>query len=55
MPSAVINEDTGELMEYQKLMKKPKYRNLYRNSYAKEIGRLEQVIPGLVEGKNTIF
>ena len=32
--SAVLNEDTGELMEYIKLMWKPKYGKIYRNSYA---------------------
>ena len=36
-------------------MRKPKYRQLYRNSYAKYIGRLEQGIPDLVEGTNTPF
>ena len=44
-----------ELMEYIKLMKNPKYRSLYRNSYTKEIGRLVQGMPGLVEGTNTMF
>ena len=53
--SAVLDEDTGKLMEYRKLMKKTKYRNLYRNSYEKEIGRLAQGMPGLVEGTNTMF
>ena len=53
--SAVLNKDTGELMEYRKLMQKPKYRQLYCNSYAKEIGRLAQGMTGLVEGSNTTF
>ena len=35
MLSAVLDEDTGELVEYRKLMKNPKYRPLYRDSYAK--------------------
>ena len=35
MISAVLNEDTIKLMEYRKLMWKPKYRQLYRKSYAK--------------------
>ena len=52
---AVLDKETGELMEYRKLMKNPKYRPLYRDSYAKEIGRLAQVMPGLVEGTNTMF
>ena len=42
-------------MEYRQLMKSPKYRNLYKNSYIKELGRLTQVIPDIVKGTNTIF
>ena len=36
-------------------MCKTKYRQLYRKSYAKEIGRLAQGMPGLVDGKKTMF
>ena len=53
--SAVLNKDTGELMEYRKLRKNPKYRNLYRKYYAKEKGQLSQGMPGLVEEINTMF
>ena len=35
MLSDVLVENTGKLMEYRKLMKNPKYRHLYCNSYAK--------------------
>ena len=42
-------------MEYQRLMKKSKYRQLYRNSYAKEIVQLAQGMTGLVEGTKTMF
>ena len=55
MLNAVLDKDTGELMEYRHLMKKPKYRNIYGNSYAKEIGRLAQGMPGQVTGTNTNF
>ena len=55
MLNALLDDDTGELMEYQHHMKKPKYCILYRNSYAKEIGQLSQGIPGQVTGTNTIF
>ena len=55
MSSTVLNEDTGKLMKYIKLIRKPKYRQIYRNSYAKEIGRLAQGMPGLVEVTNTMF
>jgi len=55
MLNAVLDEDTGKLMEYRALMKSPKYSKLYGQSYAKELGRLAQGIPGTVEGTNTIF
>ena len=55
MLSAVLDKEMGELMEYRKLMKNPKYRRLYRDSYAKEIGRLAQGVPGLLERNNTMF
>ena len=35
MLSSVLDKDTGEFMEYRKLMRNPKYRPLYRNSYVK--------------------
>ena len=55
MLSAVLDDGTGELMEYRKLMNKPKYFPLYCDYYAKEIGRLAQGMPGLVEGTSTVF
>ena len=55
MLRTVLDKDTGEFMEYRKLMRKPKYRQLYRNYYSKEIGRLAQGMTGLVEGTNTMF
>jgi len=55
MLNAVLDEDTGELMEYRAVMKNPKYRPLYAKSYSKELGRLAQGLPGLVDGTNTIF
>ena len=41
MLNAVLDKDTGELMEYRHLMKNPKYLNLYGNSYDNYIGRLD--------------
>ena len=55
MLSAVLGEDTVKLVEYQRLMKNPKYRQFYRNSYAKVKGLIVQGMPGLAEGTNTIF
>ena len=42
MISAVLDKNTVKLMEYRRLMKNPKYRQLCCNSYAKYIGLLAQ-------------
>ena len=41
-------------MEYCHLMKNSKYQQLYGQSYAKEIDRLAQGMPGKVTGTNNI-
>eukprot|EP00804_Cyclotella_cryptica_P022072 CCRYP_019734-RA/>CCRYP_019734-RA protein AED:0.28 eAED:0.28 QI:0/0/0/1/1/1/2/0/242 len=41
-------------MEYRHLIKDPKYSTNWRKAYGKELGRLAQGIPGLVQGTNTI-
>ena len=46
----MLDKGNGKLMEYQRMMKNPKYCQLYCNSYAKYIGRLSQGMPGLVDG-----
>ena len=55
MLSTVLDKDTGKLMEYRKLTKKPEYRHIYRKSNDKEIGSLSQGMPRLLEGTDTIF
>ena len=35
MPNAVLDNETGKLMKCWHMMKNPKYRKLYGNSYAK--------------------
>ncbi len=52
--NAVLNKDTGELMEMQQLLRNPKYSNLWGKSYTKELGRLAQGIPG-TKGTDTIM
>ena len=54
MLNAVLNEETGELMEYRHLLVHPKYRAIYKPAYGKELGRLAQGIPGVVKGTNTL-
>ena len=55
MLAAVLNEETGELMEYRHLIANPKYRKIWKPAYGKEIGRLAQGIPGVVDGTNTMI
>ena len=54
MLNAVLNNETGELMEYRHLVSNPKYRDTWKNAYGKELGRLAQGLPGIVQGTNTI-
>jgi hypothetical protein len=51
--NAVLNKDTGELMEMRHLLKNPKYSKLWGKSYTKELGQLAQGIPG-TKGTDTI-
>ena len=53
--SAVLIEETSELMEYRHLIGNPKYRELWQNSYGNELGRLAQGMPGRVEGTDKNF
>ena len=55
MINPVLDEDTGELVEYQHLMKNPKYLQPYGKYQTKELGRIAQGMPGGVGGTNTIF
>ena len=53
--NAVLDGDTGELLEYRHLIKRPKYREIWGNAYTKEVGRLASGVKGVVEGTDTIF
>jgi len=53
---AVLDEDTGELLEYRQLIRNPKYENDWKYSFGNEIGRLAQGMPGgRAQGTNTLF
>ena len=52
--AAVLNEETGELMEYRHLIANPKYRERWSKAYGIELGRLAQGIPDEVDGTDTI-
>ena len=55
LAAAVLDEETGELLEYRHLIKKPKVREQWGYSFGNEIGRLAQGMPGRNIGTNTIF
>ena len=55
MLNAVLNEETGELMEYRHLIGNPKYREIWGRSFGNELGRLAQGMKGRVDGTDTIF
>ena len=55
MLNAVLNEDTGELMEYRHLIRDPKYREMWGQAYGNELGRLAQGMEGRVKGTNKIL
>ena len=52
MLNAVLNKDTGNLMEMHQLLQNPKYSKLWGKSYTKELRQLAQGVPGTA-GTNT--
>eukprot|EP00804_Cyclotella_cryptica_P017098 CCRYP_003348-RA/>CCRYP_003348-RA protein AED:0.29 eAED:0.29 QI:0/0/0/1/1/1/2/0/539 len=54
MLHTVLNDETGELMEYRHLVASPKYRDTWKNAYGKELGRLAQGLPSIFKGTDTI-
>jgi hypothetical protein len=53
--NAVMDEETGDMLEYRQLLKRPKYRDIWSKAFGKEIGRLAQGQKGIVEGTDCIF
>ena len=43
------------MMEYRHLRISPRYRDVWGKSFGNEIGRIDQVMPGRVDGMNTLF
>jgi len=54
-PGSVLNGETGELLEYRHLIKRPKFKDEWGYSFGNEIGRLAQGMPGRNKGTNTLF
>eukprot|EP00804_Cyclotella_cryptica_P028368 CCRYP_016432-RA/>CCRYP_016432-RA protein AED:0.27 eAED:0.27 QI:0/0/0/1/1/1/2/0/586 len=51
---ALLNDKTGELMEYRHLVSNPKYRDTWKNAYGKALEHMVQGVPGIVKGTDTI-
>ena len=54
LAGAVLDSQTGELLEYLDLIKHPIYKEVWEGAFGKEVGRLTQGLPGVVEGTNTM-
>ena len=58
MAAAVLDGDSGELLELRHLMKNPKYKAIWELIFGNEVGRLAQGMPGRISKKkatNTMF
>jgi hypothetical protein len=51
---AVIDKDTGRLLNYGQLLRHPDYQETWTKSSANEFGRLANGVGGRVKGTNTI-
>jgi hypothetical protein len=54
MLNAVLDMDTGKLMEMKQLLVNPKYKEVWKKLCTTELGRLAQGIPGVSKGTDTI-
>ena len=52
---AVLHGETGELLKYYHLIKRPEYKDDWGYSFGNEVGRLCQGMPGRNNGINTMF
>ena len=50
-----MNEETGEMQNYQKLLKQYSTREIWSLAMCKELGTLSQGYKGLIEGTYTFF
>ena len=53
--NAVLDEQTGELLEYRHLIKHPRHKKEWGYSFGNKVGRLAQGMPGRNNGTNTII
>ena len=53
--NAIIDNDTGETLEYRHLFNREEYREVWTNSFIKELVQLVQGRAQLDPGTNTLF
>ncbi len=51
---AVMEKDTGQLLNYQQLIRNPKYKKAWNLSAANKFGHLAQGVGNCIKGTNTI-
>ncbi len=49
-----MDKDTGQLLNYQQLIRNPKYKKEWKILAANEFGQLAQGVGGRIKGTNTI-
>jgi hypothetical protein len=54
LAGAVLDAETGDLLEYRHLIRHPQYKEVWGKAFGKEIGRLAQGLPGVVDGTDTL-
>ena len=51
---AVMDKETGKMLNYRNLIRLPKYKEIWSRSSANEFGRLANGVGGRIKGTNTI-
>ena len=51
---AVMDAETGKVLNYRQLMQSPKHKETWSKSSANEFGRLANGVGGRIKGTNTI-
>ena len=52
---SVLDGETGELLEYRRLIKRQQFKNEWKYLFGNKSGRLAQGIPGRSKGNDTLF
>ena len=53
--NTIIDNDTGEALQYRHLINRDEYREVWTNYFCKELDQLAQASAQLAPGTNTLF